>query len=181
MGWQFPPAGGTGPIVRRANGCGVPRPRISALRFPLLGLRRVRNRQFGTTVRRDAPRGNAPPRLDKCMEKGWCRNCRTKHQRKQVTRDCFASLAMTWRWMPSLQGARSATKQSLPPGRSLMASRATLRFGGTNPRVVRSDILAKRTRGGWSTLMRSVAGRQHAAAGHSKGERHGARQSQGQL
>src|SRR5204863_5705791 len=36
MGRQFPPAGGTGPIVRRANGCGVPRPRISALRFPLL-------------------------------------------------------------------------------------------------------------------------------------------------
>ena len=35
MDRQFPPAGGTGPIVRRANGCGVPRPRISALRFPL--------------------------------------------------------------------------------------------------------------------------------------------------
>ena len=35
MGRQFPPAGGTGPIARRANGCGVPRPRISALRFPL--------------------------------------------------------------------------------------------------------------------------------------------------
>src|SRR5882672_1330492 len=65
MGRQFPPAGGTGPIVRRANGCGVPRPRISALRFPLLGLRRVRNRQFGTTARRDAPRGNAPARLNR--------------------------------------------------------------------------------------------------------------------
>ena len=62
MDRQFPPAGGTGSAVRRANGCGVPRPRISALRFPLLGLRRVRNRQFGTTVRRDAPRGNAPAR-----------------------------------------------------------------------------------------------------------------------
>ena len=35
----------------------------------LLGVRRVRNRQFGTTVRRDAPRGNAPARLNK-----WRRN-----------------------------------------------------------------------------------------------------------
>src|SRR5436305_1344510 len=63
MGRQFPPAGGTGSAVRRANGRGVPRLRISALRYPLMGLRRVRNRQFGTTVRRDAPRGNAPLRL----------------------------------------------------------------------------------------------------------------------
>src|SRR5580704_11310064 len=31
MGWQFPPAGGTGPIVRRATGCGVPHQRLSAL------------------------------------------------------------------------------------------------------------------------------------------------------
>src|SRR5947207_11134210 len=30
-----------------------------------LGVRRVRNRQFGTTARRDAPRGNAPARLSK--------------------------------------------------------------------------------------------------------------------
>src|SRR4029078_10079120 len=44
-------------------GRGVPRLRISALRYPLMGMRRVRNRQFGTTVRRDAPRGNAPARL----------------------------------------------------------------------------------------------------------------------
>jgi hypothetical protein len=70
MGRQFPPAGGTGPAVRRANGCGVPRPRISALRFPLSGVRRVRNRQFGTTVRRDAPRGNAPARFNTWIEKG---------------------------------------------------------------------------------------------------------------
>src|SRR6186713_2888770 len=62
-GPAIPSADGRGPIVRRANGCGVPRPRISALRFPLLGVRRVRNRQFGTTVRRDAPRGHAPPRV----------------------------------------------------------------------------------------------------------------------
>src|SRR5205823_14229372 len=70
MDRQFPPAGGTGPIARRANGCGVPRPRISALRYPLLEGRRVRNRQFGTTARRDAPRGNAPARQNKCTEKG---------------------------------------------------------------------------------------------------------------
>src|ERR1043166_2115448 len=68
MGRQFPPAGGTGATVRSANGRGVPRPRISALRFPHLGVRRVRNRQFGTTARRDAPRGNAPPRLNKHTE-----------------------------------------------------------------------------------------------------------------
>src|SRR5205823_4650802 len=54
MDRQFPPAGGTGPIVRRANGCGVPRPRISALRFPLLGPRRVR-----MTIWHDSPPGCA--------------------------------------------------------------------------------------------------------------------------
>src|SRR5438552_943533 len=47
MDRQFPPAGGTGPIVRRANGRGDPRLRISALRYPLMEGRRVRNRQFG--------------------------------------------------------------------------------------------------------------------------------------
>ncbi len=68
-GPAIPSADGRGHAVRQANGCGVPRPRISALRFPLLGVRRVRNRQFGTTARRDAPRGNAPARLNTCMEK----------------------------------------------------------------------------------------------------------------
>ena len=67
-GPAIPSADGTGHAARQANGRGVPRPRISALRFPHLGGRRVRNRQFGTTVRRDAPRGNAPPRVT-CMEK----------------------------------------------------------------------------------------------------------------
>ena len=66
MDRQFPPAGATGLTARRATGCGVPRPRISALRFPLLRMRRVRNRQFGTTVRRDASRGNSPARLNTC-------------------------------------------------------------------------------------------------------------------
>src|SRR5207244_5771590 len=65
MGRQLPPAGGTGSAVRRANGRGDPRLRISALRYPLLEGRRVRNRQFGTTARRDVPRGNAPAWLDK--------------------------------------------------------------------------------------------------------------------
>ena len=67
-GPAIPSVDGRGHAVRQANGCGDPRPRISALRFPHLGLRRVRNRQFGTTVRRDAPRGNAPLRVT-CMEK----------------------------------------------------------------------------------------------------------------
>ena len=68
-GPAIPSADGRGLAVRQANGRGVPRPRISALRFPLLGVRRVRNRQFGTTVRRDAPRGNAPPRVNGYSEK----------------------------------------------------------------------------------------------------------------
>ena len=67
-GPAIPSADGIGLAARQTNGCGVPRLRISALRFPHLGLRRVRNRQFGTTVRRDAPRGNAPLRVT-CMEK----------------------------------------------------------------------------------------------------------------
>src|SRR3954454_19106934 len=58
MGRQFPSAEGTGPTVRRPTGRRSG-PRLSALRYPLMGMRRVRNRQFGTTVRRDAPRGNA--------------------------------------------------------------------------------------------------------------------------
>ena len=69
-GPAIPSADGRGLVARQANGCGDPRPRISALRFPHLGLRRVRNRQFGTTARRDAPRGNAPARFNKCTEKG---------------------------------------------------------------------------------------------------------------
>src|SRR6185369_8655085 len=64
-GPAIPSADGRGHAARQANGCGVPRPRISALRYPLMGVRRVRNRQFGTTARRDAPRGNAPAWLNK--------------------------------------------------------------------------------------------------------------------
>src|SRR6266550_2729634 len=58
-GPAIPSADGRGHAARQANGRGVPRPRISALRYPLLEGRRVRNRQFGTTVRRDAPRDEA--------------------------------------------------------------------------------------------------------------------------
>ena len=36
-GSAIPSADGRGHAVRLANGCGVPRPRISALRFPLIG------------------------------------------------------------------------------------------------------------------------------------------------
>src|SRR5205085_2503170 len=63
MGRQSRFADGMGSTVRRTNGRGDPRLRISALRYPLMEGRRVRNRQFGTTARRDAPRGNAPARL----------------------------------------------------------------------------------------------------------------------
>ena len=63
-------ADGMGLAARQTNGRGVPRLRISALRYPLMGMRRVRNRKFGTTVRRDAPRGNAPPRLNEIHKGG---------------------------------------------------------------------------------------------------------------
>ena len=107
-GPAIPSADGRGLVARQANGCGVPRPRISALRFPLLGLRRVRNRQFGTTARRDAPRGNAPARV-KHIHRERKMSKLLNQTSERVTRDCFASLAMTrmvW-WMLSLRGARS--------------------------------------------------------------------------
>ena len=156
-GPAIPSADGRGHAARQANGRGVPRPRISALRYPLLEGRRVRNRQFGTTARRDAPRGNAPARLNKFTEKGRCRNCRTKHRREHVRRDCFAEpvigpakgrtrwLAMTAdvvikQQMLSLRGARSATKQSPPRGR---ASEARLLRGACHRAGQRPDPLAR--------------------------------------
>ena len=45
MGRPFPPAGGTGPTVRRATGCGVPHQRLSALRP--LGLGHIPRRRPG--------------------------------------------------------------------------------------------------------------------------------------
>src|SRR4051794_32421066 len=68
MDRQLPSAEGTGPTVRRPTGRRSD-PRLSALRYPLMGMRRVRNRQFGTTVRRDAPRGNAPARRNNARRK----------------------------------------------------------------------------------------------------------------
>ncbi len=46
-GPAIPSADGMGLAARQTNGRGVPRLRISALRYPLLEGRRVRNRQFG--------------------------------------------------------------------------------------------------------------------------------------
>ena len=46
-GPAIPSADGIGLAARQTNGRGVPRLRISALRYPLLEGRRVRNRQFG--------------------------------------------------------------------------------------------------------------------------------------
>ena len=57
-GPAIPSADGIGLAARQTNGRGVPRQRLSALRYPLYGVRRVRNRQLGLTIRRDAPRGN---------------------------------------------------------------------------------------------------------------------------
>src|SRR5689334_22519796 len=51
----IPSADGIGLAVRQTNGRGDPRLRISALRYPHFEGRRVRNRQLGTTARRNAP------------------------------------------------------------------------------------------------------------------------------
>src|SRR5260221_10866951 len=71
-------------------------PRLSALRYPLLEGRRVRNRQFERKPGGMRRAATLPHVSNKFTEKGRCRNCRTKHRREHVTRDCFASLAMTW-------------------------------------------------------------------------------------
>src|SRR5256714_8900354 len=79
-GPAIPSADGRGYAARLANGRGVPRLRISALRYPHLEGRRVRNRQFGTTARRDAPRGNAPAHHSTCTEERRWRNRRNNHR-----------------------------------------------------------------------------------------------------
>src|SRR4051794_19963612 len=92
MGRQFPPAGGTGLAARQANRSAF-RPSTFGAPLPsFLGMRRVRNRQFGTTVRRDAPRGNAPARRNAVTMQGerMMPDCITKHRRDLGTRDCFA-------------------------------------------------------------------------------------------
>jgi len=77
---------------------------------------------------------------------------------------------------------REARRSALWIGRSLPLKGQARNKSGHDERWIlakrtRDRILAKRTRGGWATLMRSVAGRQQTAAGNSKGERDGARQS----
>src|SRR5437899_11618808 len=73
MGRQFPPAGGTGPIARRANGSAF-RPANFGAPLPSFGNAKGSNTKFGTTARRDAPRGNAPARVNTCTKEG----CREK-------------------------------------------------------------------------------------------------------
>jgi hypothetical protein len=159
MGRQFPPAGGTGPIARRADGCGVPRPRISALRFPHLGVRRVRTDNLARQsagMRRAATlpsaqhmhvnggtrNNNAQIRKDNNGSAGSARLLRGACHRPAKGRTRW--LAMTVevvleRQRLSLRGARSATKQSPPRGwawrakRRLDGAKATSRFGRTNP------------------------------------------------
>src|ERR1051325_11098897 len=78
MGRQRPRAGGTGLAARPANGRGVPRLRLSALRYPLYGVRRVRNQHCERIVRRDAPRGN---------EDAWMNNGDTRNNDVEVYAD----------------------------------------------------------------------------------------------
>src|SRR3954471_874490 len=84
-----------------------------------MGMRRVRNRQFGTTVRRDAPRGNAPSRRNNATRKDDAglnnqhplpRDARLLRFARNDGGDVFIKLQRL-----SLRGARSATKQSPPP------------------------------------------------------------------
>src|SRR5436190_17134958 len=67
-GPAIPSADGMGLAARQTNGRGVPRLRISALRYPHLEGRRVRNGQFGTPAGRVAPRGKEPARPNKIIE-----------------------------------------------------------------------------------------------------------------
>jgi hypothetical protein len=54
-GPAIPSADGRGHAARQANGCGVPRPRISALRFPLFGIAKGSK----PTIWHDSPPGCA--------------------------------------------------------------------------------------------------------------------------
>src|SRR5260221_13665506 len=67
MGRQFPPAGGTGPIVRRANGSAF-RPANFGAPLPSDGDAKGSKPTIWTETRRDVPRGNAPARHNKCMK-----------------------------------------------------------------------------------------------------------------
>jgi hypothetical protein len=142
-GPAIPSADGRGPIVRRANGCGVPRPRISALRFPLLGVRRVRNRQFGTTVRRDAPRGHAPPRV-KHMDGEGNEDVEVCADDSQPSCPALCRASTPWRrckaWMAGTSPAMTNVGfwRSEPEafgGQEFWRNEPEFSFGGTNPRT----------------------------------------------
>ena len=166
MGRQFPPAGGTGAIVR--SGQRVRRSAPANFGAPLpsyLGVRRVRNRQFGTTVRRDAPRGNAPPRLNTWRKKR-CRNLRTQLASLSTVMPGLVpgmtpwrqgkgwmagtSPAMTngafWRNEPEVFGSRTVFWRNEPE------SSSEWHFGETNPRrlvyldAIRRGAAARRGR-----------------------------------
>src|SRR4051812_49282364 len=65
MGRQFPPAGGTGLAVRRANGSAF-RPANFGAPLPSDGDAKGSKPTIWTEARRDAPRGNAPARVNAC-------------------------------------------------------------------------------------------------------------------
>jgi hypothetical protein len=125
-----PVRSGMGLAVRQTNGRGVPRLRISALRYPLLEGRRVRNRQLGRKpagMRRAATLPHATTHVRRVEVQS-----RTSARAGDARLLRFARNdvdGVLGRQPPSLRGARSATKQSQPPGRAAS-------FGGTNPRGI---------------------------------------------
>ena len=118
MGRQFPPAGGTGPIVRRANGCGVPRPRISALRFPLFGTAKGSK----PTIWHDSPPG--------CAARQRSRAGQHRHGENRDAEICAPNSPPS---CPRLSRASTPWHQS----KAWMAgtSPAMTGFGETNPRT----------------------------------------------
>ena len=75
-GPAIPSADGMGLAARQTNGRGVPRLRISALRYPLFEVAKGSKPTIWTEASRDAPRGNAPTRVNKMHREG-----RTTEQR----------------------------------------------------------------------------------------------------
>jgi len=135
-------------------------------------MRRVRNRQFGTTVRRDAPRGN-----DAAWVGAWSK---VQHMEKEtMPKFAHSTLHRHARAQPSEGRRRYARLCRGHPRLALRQSKAWMagtspamtndgfwrnepercskwrfgettpssRSGETNPRGLRSGILAKRTRG----------------------------------
>src|SRR3954462_12051013 len=134
MDRQFPSAEGTGPTVRRPTGRRSG-PRLSALRYPLMGMRRVRNRQFGTTVRRDAPRGNAPARLNNAGENHDAEICAANSPRHAAP--CAGHPRLASRQSKAWMAGTSPAMTNV----GFWRNEPEIGFGETNPRAV----LAKRT------------------------------------